>query len=45
MIDISILCTHNVYSFIFYMERAVQITAFKPVLQFRGFKGKCSIET
>jgi len=45
MIDISILCTHNVYSFIFYMERAVQITTFKPVLLFCGTKGKCSSET
>jgi len=45
MIDISILCAHNVYSFIFCMERAVQITTFKPVLLFCGIKGKCSSET
>lgn len=45
MIDISVLCTHNVYSFIFSMESAVQITTFQPILLFRGFKGKCSSET
>jgi hypothetical protein len=42
MIDISILCAHNVCSFIFSMESAVQVTTFKAIL-FRGFKGKRSV--